>query len=180
MADMYLGNESGGFDLVGTTNIKNIDFEEAKISKEDYENLSEEEQKTGVHLVTGLDDTENGGGSADLISYDNTNSGLDSTNVQGAIDELNSNFEKLHKPITLETSQSITFQVHQDVTFDLTQYNFTDVPIVTLRSMWLCTAHIMSLTPTSMTIRMTALYEGTQICYVSFNLFENKPNQNIY
>lgn len=91
MADMYLGNESGGFDLVGTTNIKNIDFEEAKISKEDYENLSEEERKTGIHLVTGLDDTENGGGSADLISYDNTNSGLGSTNVQGAIDELNSN-----------------------------------------------------------------------------------------
>lgn len=95
MADMYLGNESGGFDLVGTTNIKNIDFEEAKISKEDYENLSEEERKTGIHLVTGLDDTENGGGSADLISYDNTNSGLGSTNVQGAIDELNSNLEDL-------------------------------------------------------------------------------------
>ena len=91
MADMYLGNESGGFDLVGTTNIKNIDFEEVKISKEDYENLSEEEQKKGVYLVTGLDDIEDGGGRADLISYDNTNSGLGSTNVQGAIDELNSN-----------------------------------------------------------------------------------------
>ena len=91
MADMYLGNESGGFDLVGTTNIKNIDFEEAKISKEDYEKLSEEEKKSGIYLVTGLDDTEDGGGRADLISYDNTNSGLGSTNVQGAIDELNSN-----------------------------------------------------------------------------------------
>ena len=122
MADMYLGNESGGFDLVGTTNIKNIDFEEVKISKEDYENLSEEERKTGIHLVTGLDDTENGGGSADLISYDNTNSGLGSTNVQGAIDELNSNLETLIKgddeyvELAFTNSTNTSNQVEADLT----------------------------------------------------------------
>lgn len=120
MADMYLGNESGGFDLVGTTNIKNIDFEEAKISKEDYENLSEEEQKKGVYLVTGLDDIEDGGGRADLISYDNTNSGLGSTNVQGAIDELNKNFISFDtelKTITLE--KTTTNHIHLSEIFTI-------------------------------------------------------------
>ena len=63
MADMYLGNESGGFDLVGTTN-------------------------------------------ADLISYDNTNSGLGSTNVQGAIDELNSNLEVLKSNLKMKKGLS--------------------------------------------------------------------------
>ena len=119
MAEMYLGNESGGFDLVGTTNIKNIDFEEAKISKEDYENLSEEEKKSGVYLVTGLDDTEDGGGRADLISYDNTNSGLGSTNVQGAIDELNSNLGEdeagmtLHEKIDKLLGYNITIEKNE-------------------------------------------------------------------
>lgn len=56
MADMYLGNESGGFDLVGTTNIKNINFEEAKISQEDFNNLSEEKQKKGIYIVLYEDD----------------------------------------------------------------------------------------------------------------------------
>ena len=119
MADMYLGNESGGFDLVGTTNIKNIDFEEAKISKEDYENLSEEEQKTGIHLVTGLEGTDDDGRSADLVSYDNTNSGLGSTNVQGAIDELNSNIIKLVTKIFIKDNISVKANGDKTITFDV-------------------------------------------------------------
>ena len=121
MAEMYLGNESGGFDLVGTTNIKNIDFEEAKISKEDYENLSEEEKKSGVYLVTGLDDTVDGGGRADLISYDNTNSGLGSTNVQGAIDELNSNINKNQKILY---SGSAIYSGTIDLTDSIDNYDY--------------------------------------------------------
>ena len=141
MADMYLGNESGGFDLVGTTNIKNIDFEEVKISKEDYENLSEEERKTGIHLVTGLDDTENGGGSADLISYDNTNSGLGSTNVQGAIDELNSKLDELMtvksqngntQIFTLPKFSSTT----ETITFPKSFNSVTEVNVVMTRLDW--------------------------------------------
>ena len=34
-----------------------------------------------------------GASSADKVSYDNTNSGLESTNVQGAIDEINNSFQ---------------------------------------------------------------------------------------
>ena len=88
MADMYLGNSSGGFDLVGTTNMKNMDFENVKITQADYDNLSEAEKNKGIYVITDAD-ASGGGGSADLIAYNNTNSGLDSTNVQGAIDELN-------------------------------------------------------------------------------------------
>ena len=149
MADMYLGNESGGFDLVGTTNIKNIDFEEVKISKEDYENLSEEERKTGIHLVTGLDDTENGGGSADLISYDNTNSGLGSTNVQGAIDELNKN---LKWKLLGTTVGDINSSTYERLTLP---NNFNELNVTLFDSEFIYTWHILkeNLPTTEMKLR---------------------------
>ena len=55
MADMYLGNESGGFDLVGTTNMKNMNFEDIKITQAEYDALSEEEKTSGIYFITDAD-----------------------------------------------------------------------------------------------------------------------------
>lgn len=50
-----------------------------------------------------------GASSADKVSYDNTNSGLSATNVQGAIDEVNNSLIKIKKltyTVTLEANPS--------------------------------------------------------------------------
>lgn len=60
-----------------------------KISKAEYEALSEEDKNNGIYCI--IDDYADN--NASTIEYSNTTSGLSSTTVQDAIDELNSNLE---------------------------------------------------------------------------------------
>ena len=57
------------------------------MSLESYNNLSEEEQNNGTYWIPDADLERN----ASTTEYDNSTSGLEATNVQSAIDEVNSN-----------------------------------------------------------------------------------------
>ena len=52
-----------------------------------------------------------GASSADKVSYDNTNSGLTSTNVQETVDELNNNLDKIFKVVTTTITTYANTQV---------------------------------------------------------------------
>ena len=61
-------------------------------------------------------------GEAIDTSYDNTTSGLDATNVQSAIDELNSNLNSVLHPSSIILLGSL--KVGQNINIDLTQYTY--------------------------------------------------------
>ena len=50
-----------------------------------------------------------GASTADKVKYDNTESGLQSDNVQGAVDELNSSLDDISSSLVKLKNQSVTF-----------------------------------------------------------------------
>ena len=64
-----------------------------------------------------------GASTADKVKYNNTESGLQSTDVQGAIDEVNSSLEWINKPYTQIYSSNTINENSKKITTDLSQYN---------------------------------------------------------
>lgn len=99
-----------------------------EITQENYDLLTPEEKESGCYLITNAGEL----GTATMIDYSNTVSGLTSTNVQGAIDELNQTLTEKTEPIKTihkETHTStydekvVSHQINRLVIVDFQLYN---------------------------------------------------------
>lgn len=90
------------------------------ITKEDFNKLSEDEKNKGIYHIIDAGEF----GDASEIDYDNTTSGLSSTKVQGAIDEL----KNITNPETLLRVETVT---SERISFTNTTRVFEiDIPII--------------------------------------------------
>ena len=94
-------------------------------------------------------------GSATSVPYSNTNSGLEATNVQCAIDELNSNIKNIQYGTTVTASNDNVEYYSATVTFEKP---FNTVPIVLTQVLYLSKASngstiITEVTQTGFTVR---------------------------
>ena len=126
-----------------------------------------------------------GASSADKVSYDNTNSSLSSTNVQGAVDELDSEIYSLND--SLDGSLLIKNIIHVPVHFenveagkyssqtvDLTSYGFTKTPIPLLRGVRHLQGWITTIYPSEMNVTCYNPSANTLSGYIYYTLIEFK------
>ena len=122
-----------------------------------------------------------GASSADKVSYDNTNSGLTSTNVQGAIDEVNNGLMKLDTCDLLGSNASTT---ENTITANINNYKFLVLGEFSQSDNSSCTIVTIPVSLFKITKIFTSRYNGTgstastsfgaKATYISDNQFKLK------
>ena len=91
---------------------------------------------------------------ASSISYDNTDTGLISTNVQGAVDELNDSLgEQIKRIVLISVSfDNLASEKGTNKIVDLTSYGFTKAPIPLLRGTRNINGYVSQISTTEMNV----------------------------